>query len=229
MRRSPLAFHQLPTGIRLPLRSFGLAATMLVGGAGSAPAIVLEYDRVRALHQSTAPHVEQAMLTTLVDGNPELAFETAFEIGDELFETVFKSIDGVGANVGNGQRFTRMPRADLRGGTEWFNHKPARLSGPNAENCNACHNLPFDDGAGNISGNIHRDPRRGGQIREIIQRNAPHVFAPGAVQRCQNRIRPPRGDQCEGRHVPKSSEPGLCRGLLALRITRRVAVDAAGS
>jgi hypothetical protein len=156
---------------------------MLVGGAGSAPAIVLEYDRVRALHQSTAPHVEQAMLTTLVDGNPHLAFETAFEIGDELFETVFKSIDGVGANVGNGQRFTRMPRADLRGGTEWFNHKPARLSGPNAENCNACHNLPFDDGAGNISGNIHRDPRRSGRLGDIIQRNAPHVFAPGAVQR----------------------------------------------
>jgi hypothetical protein len=107
----------------------------------------------------------------------------AFEVGDELFEHVFTSIDGVGANVGHGQRFTRMPRADLRGGTEWFNHKPARLSGPNAENCNACHNLPFDDGAGNISGNIHRDPKRSGQMQDIIQRNAPHVFAPGAVQR----------------------------------------------
>jgi len=168
---------------RALLPSHGLAATMFVIHAGSASAIVIDLDRVRALHQSPAPHVEQTMLTTLVEADPELAFETAFEVGDELFETVFNSIDGVGANVGNGQRFTRVPRADLRGGTEWFNHRPERVTGPNAQNCNACHNLPFDDGAGNASGNVHRDPLRGGQVRQVIQRNTPHVFAPGAVQR----------------------------------------------
>ena len=168
---------------RALLPSLGLAATVLMVQAGSASAIVVDLNRVRELHESIAPHVEQEMLTTLVEADPELAFETAFEVGDELFETVFNAIDGVGANVGNGQRFTRMPRADLRGGTEWFNHRPERLSGPNAENCNACHNLPFDDGAGNASGNIHRDPLRSGQARQIIQRNAPHLFAPGAVQR----------------------------------------------
>ena len=165
------------------LPSPGLVAAVLVAGADVASAIVIDLDRVRGLHASNAPHVEQVMLTTLVEADPDLAFETAFEVGDELFETVFTAIDGVGANVGNGQRFTRVPRADLRGGTEWFNHRPARVTGPNAENCNACHNLPFDDGGGNASGNVHRDPLRGGQLRQVIQRNAPHLFAPGAVQR----------------------------------------------
>ena len=178
-----MALRDALTDFRPSLHSLGLAATLLVTDAGGATAIVVELDRVRTLHGSVAPHIDQAMLTTLVASNPHLAFEAAFEVGDELFETVFTSIDGVGANVGNGQRFTRMPRADLRGGTEWFDHRPPRQSGPNAENCNACHNLPFDDGAGNISGNIHRDPRRSGQMDEIIQRNAPHLFAPGAVQR----------------------------------------------
>ncbi|HEY8154847.1 MAG TPA: di-heme oxidoredictase family protein [Myxococcota bacterium] len=178
-----MSHFSLQKSLRALRPSHGLAATLFAVQAGSASAIVVDLDRVRALHESPAPHVEQVMLTTLVEADPDLAFETAFEIGDELFETVFNAIDGVGANVGNGQRFTRMPRADLRGGTEWFNHRPARASGPNAENCNACHNLPFDDGAGNASANIHRDPKRSGQMAQIIQRNAPHVFAPGAIQR----------------------------------------------
>ena len=178
-----MSLFPLQKSFRALRPSHGLAATMLMVQAGSASAIVVDLDRVRALHQSPAPHVEQSMLTTLVEADPDLAFETAFEVGDEMFETVFNAIDGVGANVGNGQRFTRMPRADLRGANEWFNHRPARETGPNAENCNACHNLPFDDGAGNAAGNVHRDPRRGGQMSQMIQRNAPHLFAPGAVQR----------------------------------------------
>jgi cytochrome c peroxidase len=177
----------LPFPIQKSLRrlrpSHGLAATLFAVQAGSAAAAGVDLDRVRALHPSPAPHVEQGMLTALVEANPDLAFETAFEVGDELFETVFTAVDGVGANVGNGQRFTRVPRADLRGGNGWFDHRPERVTGPNAANCNACHNQPFDDGAGGASGNVHRDPLRGGQLRQVIQRNTPHVFAAGAVQR----------------------------------------------
>jgi hypothetical protein len=158
-----------------------LLYSMLVFGAASASAIVIDSDLVDALHDSDAPHIDQAMLNALVASDPHMAFEAAFEVGDEMFETVFMSIDGVGANVGNGQRFTRIPRADLRGTGEWLNHTPARETGPNAENCNACHNLPFDDGAGGAAGNVHRDPRRGGQMGQFIQRNTPHLFAPGAV------------------------------------------------
>ena len=154
-----------------------------MAGADGASAIVVDLDSVSAQHEARGPHIDQTMLTALVVANPGLAFETAFDIGDEMFETVFDALGGVGANVGGGQRFTRVPRADLRGGTEWFDHRPARETGPNAENCNACHNLPTDDAAGNAAANVHRDPLRGGVPAQFIQRNTPHLFAPGAVQR----------------------------------------------
>lgn len=153
-------------------RLLGLGAAVLVAIADGASAIVIDSRLVTTLEEPRAPHIDQTMLTALTQANPDLAFETAFEVGDALFETVFNARDGVGGNVGNGQRFTRVPRADLRGGTEWFNHRPERVTGPNAENCNACHNLPFDDGGGNASGNVHRDPLRGGQLSQVIQRNA---------------------------------------------------------
>jgi len=173
---------QRQNAVRGWLPSLGMAALIGVGADG-ASAIVSELDPVRARHEARAPHVDQAMLTALVVVEPRAAFQAAFGIGDELFETVFNALDGVGANVGGGQRFTRVPRADLRGGTEWFAHRPARETGPNAENCNGCHNLPFDDAAGNASANVHRDPLRGGVPAQFIQRNTPHLFAPGAVQR----------------------------------------------
>jgi hypothetical protein len=139
---------------------------------------------VERLHEPAAEHVEQAELVALVRaGRHAEAFELAFEVGDELFETIFNALDGVGANVGNGARFTRVPRADLAGFGEWANHFPARETGPNASNCNACHNVPVDDGAGFPSANVHRDPLHSADLGQMIQRNTPHVFAPGAVQR----------------------------------------------
>jgi hypothetical protein len=163
----------------------GLAAFILFGGGYGVFAIIIDQlPFVETLHDAQAEHVDQQELFDLVAaGEHEEAFEQAFEEGDELFETVFNALDGVGANVGQGQRFTRVPRADLNGPGEWANHTPARATGPNAQACNACHNLPFDDGAGDISGNVHRDPLHSGSIGSFIQRNTPHVFAPGAVQR----------------------------------------------
>jgi cytochrome c peroxidase len=159
-----------------------LVFAFLIGARGAEGALV-EMGAVGDSNEAAATHVDQMLLERLAETDPELAFETAFEVGDELFETVFDAVDGVGANVGNGQRFTRVPRADLRGRGEWANHEPERVTGPNAQSCNACHNLPFDDGAGNASSNVHRDPIRGGSLRQVIQRNTPHLFAPGAVQR----------------------------------------------
>ena len=177
-----LNFH-VQSDVRRWLPSLGLAATVLLSDADRASAIVIDPDPLSGLHEPRGPHIDQTMLSALVASDPELAFETAFDVGDEMFETVFNALDGVGANVGGGQRFTRVPRADLRGGTEWFDHRPARETGPNAESCNACHNQPFDDASGNAAANVHRDPLRGGQLAQFIQRNTPHVFAPGAVQR----------------------------------------------
>lgn len=148
------------------------------------PALADELGSLGDLHEPAAEHIDQQELVDLVrTGQNAEAFEHAFEGGDELFETNFNSLDGVGANVGPGQRFTRLPRADLRGFGEWAHHVPKRETGPNAATCNSCHNLPFDDGAGVTSSNVHRDPQHSADLSRMIQRNTPHVFAPGAVQR----------------------------------------------
>jgi cytochrome c peroxidase len=157
---------------------------LLLISATAVWAIVADLSLVGALHDAEAEHIEQADLMALVtNGESAAAFETAFAIGDELFETRFNALDGVGANVGQGQRFTRVPRADLTGPGEWANHTPARATGPNAEECAACHNTPTDDGAGLAASNVHRDPLHTGNLGAFIQRNTPHTFALGAVQR----------------------------------------------
>jgi cytochrome c peroxidase len=139
---------------------------------------------VASIHPAVAEHIDQQELNDLVaSGQKAEAFEEAFEHGDELFETNFNATDGSGARVGNGQRFTRMPRADLRQTGQWATHFPARVTGPNAQKCNACHNLPEDDGAGGAEANVHRDPFHTADFRKVIERNTPHVFAPGAIQR----------------------------------------------
>jgi hypothetical protein len=145
---------------------------------------VAGFGLIEVLHEPQAEHIDQAELVALVAaGEHHEAFLEAFEGGDELFETVFNLLDGVGANVGQGQRFSRVPRADLAGAGEWARHTPERATGPNAQACNHCHLQPFDDGAGPVAGNVHRDPTHSGVLSRFIIRNTPHVFAPGALQR----------------------------------------------
>jgi mono/diheme cytochrome c family protein len=176
-------FRRFPRrlSLRLLLAGFGLASGAGVWALVNESQIAV----VGQLHQPAAEHVEDdALFVTLVQsGQAHEAFEQAFEIGDELFETRFNALDGVGANVGDGTRFTRVPRADLAGPGQWANHTPMRITGPNAQACNACHLEPFDDGAGSPQGNVHRDPQHTGVLRSFIQRNTPHLFAPGAPQR----------------------------------------------
>lgn len=135
---------------------------------------------VQGQHVPQAEHCIQEEMNEIADTHER--FIAAFDCGDELFEVVFNSLDGVGANVGGGQRFSRVPRADRSGTGEWATHTPPRATGPNGQACNQCHNLPFDDGAGNATGNVHRDPLHTGTVTQFIQRNTPHVFAPGALQ-----------------------------------------------
>lgn len=162
-----------------------LGAGALAASSLTTWALVTDLTLVGSLHEPAAEgHGDQLALLDLVQrGHEDEAFELAFENGDELFETLFNALDGVGANVGRGQRFTRVPRADLDGPLEWANHVPARTTGPNAESCNSCHRTPADDGAGFAVDNVHRDPEHRGRPSAFIQRNTPHLFAPGAVQR----------------------------------------------
>lgn len=176
---SPRRSHRLRWAVRV-----AIAVTVLAGSGLGARAIITNLVLTSALHPRASEHLEQSTLVALVRTNQTAeAFEQAFEHGDELFETTFNALDGVGANVGRGQRFTRVPRADLTGRGEWANHVPPRATGPNAESCVACHNQGGDDGGGAAAANVHRDPQQSGVLRRFIQRNTPHLFGAGAVQR----------------------------------------------
>lgn len=143
-------------------------------------AIYTNVAEIGIVHDPVAVHADQSALNS---GTPHERFELAFELGDELFGTSFNALDGAGANVGRGQRFTRVPRADLRGPREWRTHTPDRVTGPNAAGCFECHETPFEDGAGTPAQNVHRDPFRTGIIGQFVTRNTPHIFAMGALQR----------------------------------------------
>jgi cytochrome c553 len=129
---------------------------------------------------------QQVLNTSTAAGT---GFGDAFEHGDMLFSNPFNEIDGSGAKAGtvfNGTgmiRYTRVPRANLTGTGEWANHFPSRATGPNAVNCSACHNKPTDDAAGDVATNAVRDPNHSGNEFNYIQRNTPHLFAAGALQR----------------------------------------------
>ena len=147
--------------------------------------VVLNDALVTELHERFDGYVEQKVFNDLVkEGKGPEAFELAFELGDEAFEHSFTLADGVGANVGNGLRFTRIPRADLDGPGEWANHTPFRLTGPNAQSCQACHNRPVGSAsAGMTALNVIRDPLHAGTPESFIVRNTTSMFGSGALQR----------------------------------------------
>ena len=172
------------TRVRTIVILSALSALVLCSGAAILRAIVNDLTLVETLHPANTEHLDQGDLLGLVQTDQKAeAFIEAFEHGDELFETEFNAIAGVGANVGDGSRFTRVPRADLTAAGHWATHTPKRATGPNATSCAACHEQPFDDGSGAAVSNVHRDPQHSGSLKQFIQRNTPHVFAIGALQR----------------------------------------------
>jgi len=128
-------------------------------------------------------HINQQSLNHMIEqGDQERAFTTAFEVGDELFEHEYTAAEGIGANVGNGQRFSLVPRADLDQPGQWAAHLPRRVTGPNARSCTVCHGSPFGDGAGGVVLNNVRDPEHSGDPARFINRQTPHLFGIGALQ-----------------------------------------------
>lgn len=141
-----------------------------------------------ALADALPDPVDQHALTQLVTEDPMQAFLQAFEAGDELTEASFTAKRGVGANIGEGRTFTRFPRADLDGPTEWANHFPLREGGANATSCIACHNAPFANGAGDIALNVVVDPGHTGEPSLYLERNTLPLFALGIPQRLAEEI-----------------------------------------
>ncbi|TLU65318.1 hypothetical protein FE810_08495 [Thalassotalea litorea] len=111
-------------------------------------------------------------------------FIDIFICGDELFGFSFNALDGGGMNVGDGGRYTRVPRADL---FNWSNTLPRRKTGPNASACSDCHaGTNIIGGGGNGGGadvfNAIRDPFHTNQPGLFIQRNTTHLFGMAGLQ-----------------------------------------------
>ncbi|HZN42070.1 MAG TPA: di-heme oxidoredictase family protein [Planctomycetota bacterium] len=165
-------------------RALAAACVLTLGATSYAISGLPDLTLVEQLHTAAGEHLEQSELLALVQQSQGArAFDLAFEHGNELFETTFNALDGVGADVGDGQRFTRLPRADQQGPGEWGAHVPERTTGPNAPSCTSCHNNPADDGAGGAENNVIRDPFHWANPRRMLQRNTPHLFGAGALQR----------------------------------------------
>ena len=111
-------------------------------------------------------------------------FDMLIERGDDFFDNLFTSEApfGAGGNVGQGQLFTRVPRADLNAPGQWANHSPSRATGPNAQSCIECHTVPEHDGSGFSALNAIRDPLQSGDPKKFINRNTTHLFGMGAIQ-----------------------------------------------
>lgn len=129
------------------------------------------------------PLSQYQLVQRLNEEGAKAAFNFAFEAGDELSEFQFDASRGVGANIGEGRRFTRIPRADLQGPGEWATHFPTREGGANATSCIACHNVPIANGAGDIAQNVVLDPAHSGDPKRFLERNTPPIVALGPVQR----------------------------------------------
>lgn len=138
-----------------------------------------ELDLISQLHDPVAVHCEQQVINGFNDEFERFVY--TFECGDELFDTRFNALDGGGANVGDGGRFTGVPRADLDVAGGWPNHFPERATGPNAESCAICHNDP-PTGAGAAGLNVIRDPTHSADPSFFIQRNTPSLLGTGPLQ-----------------------------------------------
>lgn len=131
------------------------------------------------LEDPLAIHCEQETLNAIKSSSERFAF--ARDCGQGLFEVPFNVLDGGGGNVGDFNRYTGVPRADLTGFGQWANHTPQRRSGPDGEACNICHENP-SAGAGATALNIVSDVFNSGEINDFITRNTTSVLGGGALQ-----------------------------------------------
>jgi hypothetical protein len=134
-----------------------------------------------------SPADQKEYLAGILAGKNDDIFQDAFEQGDVIFGTNFTLEQGGGANIDSpiNAHYTRIPRADLTGPGQWADpqHIVTRPTGPNAQSCKSCHSQPAEDGAGPTAANVHRDPHMTTRLDQMIQRNTPHLFGAGALQR----------------------------------------------
>lgn len=143
------------------------------------PENILDLLTMGAIEENLGGHVSQSFLESL---DAEEAFELAFDSGKALFEMEFRAIDGVGVNMGDGDRFSSIPRPDLNWPLGWGNIIPKRTTGPNSDSCISCHRFPLRDATGQTGRNTLKIDPQHIQKRPLV-RQAPHLFGLGAQQR----------------------------------------------
>ncbi len=164
-------YGRIILGILTTLISSALAAGCPHGGAegvdplappGEAPAF--------PIFEFAEGHVEQRDVAS-----GKLGFRELFHAGDELFDTPFNALDGVGVVLlPSGEPLTsRFSRVPPGGG---------RFTGPNAQACGSCHNVPVPTAAGEPAANVFQDPAGTGQ-GPFNLRNSASPFGSGALQR----------------------------------------------
>lgn len=159
----------------------------------------------------------QAFLNELAErAGASAAFKAAFEAGDELTELSFTAGDGVGAKVGEGRRFSRMPRADLSADGEWSTHLPKREGGPNATSCIACHNRPGANGAGDVALNAVIDPSHTGKPSMFLERNTLPLLALGVPQKIAEEMSTELAEQ-RARIFQQACKLGQATGALSAK------------
>ena len=129
--------------------------------------------------EPVAEHCEQSQINSIID--PKERFLFAFKCGQGLFSARFNALDGGGANVGDGNLFTGVPRADLNGPGEWANHIPTRRNGPDGEACVLCHAEPTT-GSGANALNIVLDVTNSADLSLFFTRNTTSLLGGGAIQ-----------------------------------------------
>ena len=134
---------------------------------------------ISGTEEPVAEHCEQSQINSIAD--PKERFLFAFKCGQGLFSARFNALDGGGANVGDGNLFTGIPRADLNGPGEWANHIPTRRNGPDGEACVLCHAEPTT-GSGANALNIVLDVTNSADLSLFFTRNTTSLLGGGAIQ-----------------------------------------------
>lgn len=134
---------------------------------------------IASIEEPIAEHCEQSDINAI--SNPSERFLFTFKCGQGLFSARFNALDGGGANVGDGNLFTGVPRADLNGPGEWANHIPTRRNGPDGEACVLCHADPVT-GSGANALNIVLDVTNSADLSLFFTRNTTSVMGGGALQ-----------------------------------------------
>lgn len=148
--------------------SDGTATTSLDPPAGADP----------AGETPAFPFVGHVLQLDITEGR--ILFDELFILGDELFETPFNALDGVGAlRLPDGcafpERFSRVPPGC------------GRFTGPNGQTCTGCHNRPFPTSAGGVENNVLQDPARDG-VGPFNARNPTHLFGSAILQRLAEEV-----------------------------------------